>query len=128
MLSLHSNVTDAAVNRGLDCPLTEVSHLYVAGGAVWHNSVTSTTTDKTGTLATFGTGSSGKAGTFVEFHVNSAKSIVAFSAYPSEAELILRANVCGKVKIALSSAEAALLKRMAKMPPNVDLVVMQEED
>jgi hypothetical protein len=95
---------------------------------VWHNSVTSTTTDKTGTLTTFGTGSSGKAGTFVEFHVNSAKSIVAFSAYPSEAELILRANVCGKVKIALSSAEAALLKGMAKMPPNVDLVVMQEED
>lgn len=116
------------MSRGLDCPLTEVSHLYVTGGVVWHNSVTSTTTDKESTLKSFGTGSSGRAGTFVEFHVSSAKSIVAFTAYPDEAELILRANFCGKVLLALSSAEAALLKEMAKMPPNVDLVVMQQED
>ena len=34
------------VFRGLDCSLTEVSHLCETGGRVWLNSVTSCTTDK----------------------------------------------------------------------------------
>jgi serine/threonine protein kinase len=38
------------VFRGLDCSLTEVSHLYETGGRVWLNSVTSCTTDKQVTM------------------------------------------------------------------------------
>jgi hypothetical protein len=102
--------------------------MYETGGVVWHTSVTSSATDKSSTHKSFDTGSSGRAGTFVEFHASSAKSIVAFTASPDDAELILQANFCGKVLLALSSAEAALLKEMAKMPPIVDLVVMQQED
>jgi hypothetical protein len=42
------------VYRGLDQPLTQVSHLYVKGSTVYFNSVTSTTTDKVDTLQQFG--------------------------------------------------------------------------
>jgi serine/threonine protein kinase len=41
---------DCTVYRGLDCPLTEVSHLYEKGKLVWFNSVTSCTTDQQGTM------------------------------------------------------------------------------
>ena len=111
----------------MDCPLTEVSHLYSEGGIVWHNSVTSTTTDKDATLATFGTGASGKAGTFMEMRVCNARKVVAFSAFPSEEELLLPPNTCTKVLVTLSSAKAALLQGLAHLPPNVDLMVLQED-
>lgn len=114
-----------AALRGLDCPLTEVSHLYVVNGIVWYNSVTSTTTDKNSTLASFGEGASGKAGTFIEMRVHSARSVCSFSSYPKEAELLLRPNTCAKVLVALSSSQAALLQGLAQLPPNVDLVVLQ---
>jgi hypothetical protein len=114
------------VYRGLDCPLTEVSHLYSEGGIVWHNSVTSTTTDKDATLATFGSGSSGKAGTFMEIRVQNARKIKALSAFPSEEELLLPPNTCTKVLVTLPSAKVSLLQGLASLPPNVDLIVLQE--
>ncbi len=113
--------------RGLDCPLTEVSHLYVSGGVVWYNSVTSTTTDKAATLASFGAGASGKAGTFIEMRVCSARSVKAFSAFPKEDELLLRPNTCTKVLVTLSSTQVALLQGFANLPPDVDLVVLEED-
>jgi hypothetical protein len=115
------------VCRGLDCPLTEVSHLYVSGGVVWYNSVTSTTTDKAATLASFGAGASGKAGTFIEMRVCSARSVKAFSAFPKEDELLLRPNTCTKVLVTLSSTQVALLQGFANLPPDVDLVVLEED-
>ena len=111
----------------MDCPLTEVSHLYAEGGIVWHSNVTSTTSDKDATLATFGTGASGKAGTFVEMRVRNARKIEAFSAFPGEEELLLPPNTCTKVLVTLSSAKAALLQGLAQLPPNVDLMVLQED-
>ncbi len=114
--------------RGLDCPLTEVSHLYAEGGIVWLNSVTSTTTDKNATLATFGAGagSSGYLGTFIEMRVRNAKKVHAFSAFPSEEELLLAPNTCAKVLVTLCSAKVSLLQGLANLPPDVDLIVMQE--
>ncbi len=111
----------------MDCPLTEVSHLYAEGSFVWHNSVTSTTTDKYATLATFGTGASGNAGTFIEIRVRNGRKIMAFSAFPSEEELLLPPNTCTKVLVTLSSAKVALLQGFAALPPNVDLIVLQED-
>jgi hypothetical protein len=111
----------------LDCSLTEISHLYIEGGIVWYNSVTSTTTDKDETLATFGTGAGGKAGTFIEMRVSHGRNIKAFSAYPREQELLLPPNTCAKVLVTLSSAKAALLQGLANLPPNVDLIVLQED-
>jgi hypothetical protein len=113
--------------RGLDCPLTEVSHLYTEGGLVWHNSITSTTTDKSATLAAFGSGVGGRAGTFLEMRVVSARSVKAFSAFPSESELLLAPNTCARVLVALPSTKAALLQGLAQLPANVDLAVLQEE-
>jgi len=49
--------------RALDCPLTQVSHLYVKGGSVWFNSITSTSTDQASSLQSFGSGAGGRAGT-----------------------------------------------------------------
>ncbi len=53
------------VFRGLDQPLTQVSHLYVKGSTVFFNSVTSTTTDKASTLQQFGKGAGGRPGTLL---------------------------------------------------------------
>ncbi len=115
------------VLRGLDCPLTEVSHLYVEGCIVWFNSVTSTTTDKDETLATFGAGASGIAGTFMEMRVRNARKVRAFSAFAIEHELLLAPNTCTKVLVTLSSAKVALLQGFAKLqlPPDVDLIVLE---
>ncbi len=115
------------MHRGLDCSLTDVSHLYVEGGIVWSNSVMSTTTDKDQTLRLFGAGAHGNAGTFLQMRVCSARSVQAFSVYPTEQELLLRANTCCKVMVALPSAKAALLQGLADLPPNVDLLVLQED-
>jgi hypothetical protein len=42
--------TECTLFRGLDCPLTEESHLYEKGKMAWFNSVTSCTTDKQRTM------------------------------------------------------------------------------
>ena len=122
-----SAFTPHSLHRALDCPLTEVSHLYVKGGCVWFNSVTSTSTDQAASLAAFGSGVGGSSGTLLKIEVVNGRSVRAFSAFPQESELLLRANTSGRVMVALSSAEAALLQGMAKLPPAVDLVVLQEE-
>jgi serine/threonine protein kinase len=44
---------DCTVYRGLDCPLTEVSHLYEKRKLVWFNSVTSCTMYKQGTMVRY---------------------------------------------------------------------------
>ncbi len=139
------------VYRGLDCPLTEVSHLYEKGKLVWFNSVTSCTVDKQVTMVRlracsavvafcvccfgangflqrkFGAGAGGSAGTFMEFRVCNAKDIRAFSPYREE-ELLIPMNSCFSVECSLSSADAALLAGFGSLPPNVDFVVLLQQD
>jgi hypothetical protein len=94
----------ATVFRGLDLPLTQLSHMYSRGSTVWLNSVTSTTTDKEKTLLEFGTGASGRPGTLLEIGAVDAKDIRAFSPFP-ESELLLPPNSCHTVQVVLESAE-----------------------
>ena len=76
--------------------------------------------------ATFGTGAGGSPGTFIELLVHNAKDIRAFSPYP-ENELLIPLNSCFSVKYSLSSADAALLGVFGSLPPNVDLVILEQE-
>jgi hypothetical protein len=94
----------ATVFRGLDLPLTQLSHMYSKGSTVWLNSVTSTTTDKVKTLAQFGSGASGRPGTLLQIIAVDAKDIRAFSPFP-ESELLLPPNSCHTVQSVLESAE-----------------------
>ena len=80
------------VFRGVDQPLTQVSHLYVKGSTVFFNSLTSTTTDKAGTLQQFGKGADGRPGTLLQIAATDVKSIAAFSAFPDEGELVVPLN------------------------------------
>jgi hypothetical protein len=95
---------------------------------VWLNSITSTTTDFNSTLKIFGTGKDGKMGTFIQMSVVSARSVKAFSAFPEENELLLRPNTRMRVKTALPSSDVEQIQKFptAQLPPNVDLVVMEE--
>ena len=95
----------ATVFRGLDLPLTQLSHMYSKGSKVWLNSVTSTTTDKDTTLLQFGTGASGRPGTLLQIIAVDAKDIQAFSPFP-ESELLVPPNSCHVVQTVLESAEA----------------------
>jgi hypothetical protein len=74
----------------------------------------------------FGAGSGGRAGTFMELRVFNAKDIRAFSPYP-EHELLVPLNSCFSVECSLSSTDATLLAGFGSLPPNVDLVVLQQE-
>jgi serine/threonine protein kinase len=114
------------VYRGLNVPLTDVSHLYWKGGFVWFRSPTSTTTDKKKTMKQFGVGSSGLAGTFMELRVRNAKAIEEFSLFPQECERLIPHNTCFQVLGALSAADARILEGFASMPANVDLVILEE--
>ena len=114
------------VYRGLNCALSEVSHLYRKGGFVWYRSPTSTTIDRDRTMASFGTGAAGGAGTFIELRVHNAKEIEAFSAMPGEQERLLAPNTCFKVLECLTASQIVNLQRFAALPPNVDLVVLEE--
>ncbi len=98
----------ATVFRGLDLPLTQLSHMYSKGSTVWLNSVTSTTTDKDRTLMQFGTGASGRPGTLLQIIAVDAKDIRAFSPF-SESELLLPPNSCHTVLTVLESAEVKRL-------------------
>jgi hypothetical protein len=93
------------VFRGLDQPLTQVSHLYVKGSTVFFNSVTSTTTDKASTLQSFGKGAGGRPGTLLRISATDVKSIAAFSAFPSESELLASFNSSYRVATVLQSAD-----------------------
>jgi hypothetical protein len=126
LLKLPSVASPCTVYRGLDCALSEVSHLYRKGGFVWFRSPTSTTVDKDITMATFGAGAAGGAGTFIELRVQNAKEIQAFSAVPSEQERLLAPNTCFKVLECLTASQISRLQGFAPLPPNVDLVVLEE--
>jgi serine/threonine protein kinase len=114
------------VYRGLDCPLSDLSHLYWKGGFVWYAQPTSTTTDKEKTMKEFGEGKNNGAGTFMELRVKNAKEIVTFSAVPGEQERLIPQNTCFRVVQALSAADVKTLKGLWELPPNVDLVVLEE--
>lgn len=114
------------VYRGLNVPLTDMSYLYWKGGFVWFRSPTSTTTDKQKTMKQFGHGASGQSGTFMELRVRNAKEIEAFSVFPHEREHVIPHNTCFQVLGALSAADAKILEGFASMPPDVDLVILEE--
>jgi hypothetical protein len=94
----------ATVFRGLDLPLTQISHIYSMNSTVWLNSVTSTTTDMDKTLLQFGSGASGRPGTLLQIIALDAKDIHAFSPFP-ESELLLPPNSCHTVQTVLESAK-----------------------
>jgi serine/threonine protein kinase len=114
------------VYRGLNVPLTDMSYLYWKGGFVWFRSPTSTTTDKQKTMKQFGQGASGMAGTFMELRVHNAKEIEDFSLFPQERERLIPHNTCFQVLGAFSAADVKILEGFASMPPNVDLVILEE--
>jgi hypothetical protein len=114
------------VYRGLNCALSQVSHLYRKGSFVWYRSPTSTTVDKDKTMASFGAGAAGSAGTFIELRVQSAKEIEAFSAVPGEQERLLAPNTCFKVLESFSASQIHRMQGFAALPANVDLVVLEE--
>ncbi len=93
------------VFRGLDVPMTQLSHQYVAGGNVWLTSITSTTTDKAKTLLQFGTGASGRPGTLLQINAVDAKDISDFSKFKAENEYVVPPNSCYTVRVALSSTQ-----------------------
>ena len=97
-----------AVYRGLDQPLTQVSHLYVKGSTVYFNSVTSTTTDKVDTLQQFGKGADGRPGTLLRIAATDVKNISMFSAFPNESELVASLNSSYRVATVLESADVSL--------------------
>jgi hypothetical protein len=99
------------VFRGLDVPMTQLSHQYVANSTVWLNSMTSTTTDKAKTLLQFGGGASGRPGTLLQINAVDAKDISDFSKYKTENEYVVPANSCHAVKVALSYAQVKFLQR-----------------
>jgi serine/threonine protein kinase len=115
------------VFRGLDLPLTQLSHQYTPDGTVWLSSVTSTTTDKAGTLLLFGTGANGRPGTLLQINAVDAKNISDFSMFKTENEYIIPPNSCHKVKVALSSDQASALSQFGALPNGVDLIVMDQQ-
>jgi serine/threonine protein kinase len=100
------------VFRGLDVPLTQLSHQYVASGTVWLTSVTSTTTDRGKTLLGFGTGSSGRPGTLLQINAVDAKDISHFSKFKAENEFVIPPNSFHCLRVALSSAQVKRLHRI----------------
>ena len=94
----------ATVFRGLDLPLTQLSHLYTKGSTIWLNALTSTTTDRSQTLVQFGQGASGRPGTLMQIIAVDAKDIQAFSPYP-ESELVIPPNSCHSVETVLDSVQ-----------------------
>ncbi len=114
------------VYRGLNIPLTDLSYLYWKGGFVWFRSPTSTTTDKETTMKQFGQGASGQAGTFMELRVRNAKIIEDFSVVPQECERLVPHNTCFQVLGAFSAADVKMLEGFARMPPNVDFIILEE--
>jgi hypothetical protein len=114
------------VFRGLNIPLSVESHLYRKGGLVWLRSPTSTTIDKDKTMLEFGQGLAGRAGTFMELRVMNAKDIEKFSAVPGERERLIPQNTCFRVLQAFSAVDLRDISTFGNLPPNVDLVVLEE--
>jgi hypothetical protein len=77
-------------------------------------------------MASFGAGAAGGVGTFVELRVQNAKHIQAFSAVPGEQERLLVPNTCFRVLECVTASQIARLQGFASLPPNVDIVVLEE--
>ncbi len=63
----------------------------------------------------------------MELRALNAKDVRAFSPYPEE-ELLIPMNSCFSVESSLSSADAEMLAIFGSLPPNVDLVVLQQDN
>ncbi len=74
----------------------------------------------------FGQGASGQAGTFMELRVHNAKIIEDFSVFPQECERLVPHNTCFQVLGAFSASDVKMLEGFARMPPNVDLIILEE--
>ena len=117
----------ATVFRGLDLPLTQLSHMYSKGSTVWLNAATSTTTDKETTLMQFGKGASGRPGTLLQIMALDAKDIQAFSPFP-ESELLIAPNSCHTVQTVLEWAEVRRLPTAAQSEHAAVLLCLQYAD
>jgi serine/threonine protein kinase len=118
---------ECVVYRGLDKPLTHISSHYIPGAHVCWNSLSSTTTDREGTMRSFGNAASGSiAGTFVEIRALNAKNINVLSLVPSEKELVLLPNSVFRVISAVSFTRVQQLQGLAALPSGVDLIVLQQ--
>ena len=115
------------VYRGLDQPLTQVSHEFKEGAIVWLPSVTSTTTERDTALGQFGKSGSSRPGTLLKIHVVAAKNIQVFSVFPNESELLLACNSCLKIELALTSQKVAKMSGFGTLPENVDLIVATQQ-
>ena len=88
--------------RGLDLPLTEISHEYKVGSTVYFHCVQSTTT-RTETMQIFGKPAATRAaGTYMMLLVKTAKYIRPFSEFdgitgPNEEEYLIDFNTAFKV-------------------------------
>lgn len=91
--------------RGLDLPLTEISHEYTVGSTVYFHCVQSTTT-KTETMEFFGAPAAARAaGTCMMLLVKTVKHIRPFSEFdgitgPNEEEFLVAFNTAFKVLLA----------------------------
>jgi hypothetical protein len=74
----------------------------------------------------FGQGLAGRAGTFMELRVKNAKDIEKFSAVPGERERLIPQNTCFRVLQAFSAVDLRDISTFGNLPPNVDLVVLEE--
>jgi serine/threonine protein kinase len=115
------------VYRGLNVPLvTDLPDLYGKGNFIWYRAATSTTTDKDETMKNFGEGDKGAPGTFVELRVKNAKDIQPFSLFSQECERFIPHNTLFLVVTAINAADLNSMKEFGEMPPNVDIVVLEE--
>jgi hypothetical protein len=117
---------EITVYRGLNVPLSQVSHEYKASKVVWLVSVTSTTSDEKDTLQSFGTGAATRPGTLMKIHALFAKDIRAFSMFKKESEWLLAPNTCLSIERVLTSQELASLKGLG-VPENVDLILARQQ-
>jgi len=107
---------EITVYRGLNVPLSQVSHEYTVNNIVWLVSVTSTTSDERDTLQSFGSGAGARPGTLMKIHALFAKDIRAFSMFKKESELLLAPNTCLSIERVLTSQELASLKGLGAHP------------
>ncbi len=115
--------TGKSLYRGFGQRLEEMNDLYHSGGAIWWYYTSSSSLHCEKAYINFAR----ESGTLVEITgVCNAKDIRALSMIPSEGELLILPNTEFKVKLALSCKEAhALNERYAKIPNNVDLVILE---
>jgi hypothetical protein len=109
------------VFRGLNVPLSQVTHEYRANNVVWLTSVTSTTSDENDTLQSFGAGAATRPGTLMKIHALFAKDIRAFSMFKKESEWLLAPNTCLSIEKVFTSQDLADMKGLG-VPENVDLI------